>query len=324
MKQHDSSVDSILRSGTSHQHFPDSFQIERQALNLRSHSVREKEAELESRIMKARLWIQIMVIVLAVGGIVIARKAWRARCQLITLDIPNETLDIVLRKVEAQVWKKIRTEESLAGVHVTLHAKDTPLPEVLDLLAAQAGAYWNTLYVVYPNASSLNNLNSTLQGNGNIEAAGWIKIAPRPSERKEGIQPDIGPVRSPEMGSPLEVVVDSSFKNRLTLLQTSNTNEATASFADRTAREVGGKWTTFFAIRKSNMGIGFRMPRKTPLQKVNGPTSSGSSQADSLARPDHEPRPDPMLQPPNPNRKFENLTPEQRVKLAREKHGHGG
>ena len=40
--------------------------------------------------------------------------------------------------------------------------------------------------------------------------------------------------------------------------------------------------------------------------------------------PDGEPSPGQMLRPPDPNRKFRDLTPEQRVQLARQPHGVGG
>ena len=94
--------------------------------------------------MKAKhLFLAIAVLLLAAGGLWFARAAWRAHRQLVTLDIPNATLGVVLRKIEWQVWEKIRTEESLAGVHVKLQVKDRPLPEVLDRLAEQAGARWN-------------------------------------------------------------------------------------------------------------------------------------------------------------------------------------
>src|SRR5213075_702086 len=105
--------------------------------------------------MKAKHLFLVIAALLAAAGLWFARAAWRAHHQLVTLEIPNATLAVVLRKIESQVWKKIRTEESLAGVHVTLHAKDLPLPEVLDRLAKQAGADWNTLYAVYRGAPAL-------------------------------------------------------------------------------------------------------------------------------------------------------------------------
>jgi hypothetical protein len=55
---------------------------------------------------------------------------------------------------------------------------------------------------------------------------------------------------------------------------------------------IGGRWMTEGASHESSRGTGNETP--------NGGPQSGQ-----------------MHQPPNPNRKFEKLTPEERVKLAR-------
>jgi hypothetical protein len=67
---------------------------------------------------------------------------------------------------------------------------------------------------------------------------------------------------------------------------------------------AGGLWLAWAAWRahtfhKSNMAIGIKTPHGRP-------------------------KPDQMLRPPDPTRRFRELTPEQRVKLARQPHGHGG
>ena len=74
------------------------------------------------------------------------------------------------------------------------------------------------------------------------------------------------------------------------------TNEtATAQTAAETAQKVKGKWTTYFALKKSMMGVGFGPPP--------GPGPGM-----------HLPR-------PNPNERFARLTPEQRVEQARQRMG---
>lgn len=294
--------------------------------------------------MKAKHLFLAIAALLAAGGLWLGLAAWRAHRQRVTLDIPNATLAVVLRKIEWQVWKKIRTEESLAGVHVTLHAKDTPLPEVLDRLAEQVGARWNTLYAVYRGTRALKALDSALQGDGKLDPAGWTKIAPNPAAlaepgtdqagplimRKPGDAPEPmpggppggegehgatmmvarqgphgpiifrgGPSGQVEIWSPQELVLESSLSNRLGNDSISTNSAPTTTAAAQTARKVGGRWTTYLAFHKSSMGIGFRMP--------HGP-----------------PKPGQMPHPPNPNRRFENLTPEQRVRLARQPHGIGG
>ena len=280
--------------------------------------------------MKAKHLFLAIAVLLAAGGSWFARAAWRAHRQLVTLDIPNATLGVVLRKIEWQVWEKIRTEESLAGVHVTLHAKDTPLPEVLDRLGAQAGARWNTLYAVYRGPRALKALDCALQGDGKLDPAGWTKIAPNPAALAEPGTRQTGPItfeRGPngqvEMWSPQELVLESSLRNRLGTDSISTNSVPTTAAAAQTARKVDGRWTTYIAFHKSSEGIGFKTPRESaPLNATQLTGKSrvdvGSNMSGAGPTPAHIPR------PPIPNRRFQDFTPEQRVQLARQGHGPGG
>ena len=279
---------------------------------------------------RKHLFIAIAVL-LAAGGLWFARAAWRAHHQLVTLDIPNAKLAVVLRKIEWQVWEKIRTEESLAGVHVTLHAKDMPLPEVLDRLAAQAGACWNTVYAVYRGKPALKALDSALQGDGKLDPAGWTKIVPNPAalaERGRGQASLItfqrgrnGPV---EMWSPQELVLESSLSNRLANDFISTNGVPTTATAAQTARKVGGRWTTYLAFHKSNMGIGLKMPRAPSSDRKSAASSPTASHTGPASGPNSLPKPARIHRPQNPARVFQDFTPEQRVKLARQGHGPGG
>lgn len=114
---------------------------------------------------------------LAVGGGWSGRAAWRAHYQLVSLDVRNAPVAEVLRKIERQTWKKIRAEKGL-DAHITLHVTDKPLRVVLDRIAEQAGAHWSTLYAVYDSSRALRALDSALRGDGQLEPAGWTKIAP--------------------------------------------------------------------------------------------------------------------------------------------------
>jgi len=105
------------------------------------------------------------------------RILWRVHSQLVTLDLRNTPLAEVLHKIERQTWTKIRTESALEA-RVTVHARNKPLRDVLDLLAEQAGAHWSTLYAVYDSTHALERLDSALRGDGNLDPAGWTKLAP--------------------------------------------------------------------------------------------------------------------------------------------------
>jgi hypothetical protein len=109
-----------------------------------------------------------------------------------------------------------------------------------------------------------------------------------------------GPVifRSPngqiDLWSPEELVAETSLSARISSNGATRDLAPTADFATQTARAINGKWTTYLAFRKSNFGIGFSGP--PPGQQHVGP-----------GRP-----------VPNPNEPFANLTPEQRVRQARQ------
>ena len=283
--------------------------------------------------MNAKHLFLAIAVLLAAGGLWFARAAWRAHRQLVTLDIPNATLGVVLRKIEWQVWEKIRTEEALAGVHVKLQVKDTPLPEVLDRLAEQAGARWNTVYAVYRGKRALKALDAALQRDGKLDPVGWTKIAPSPTAFAETrpaqsslITFERGLDGQLEMWSPQELVLESLLSNRFgnVAIDSISTNSVpTTAAAAQTARKVDGRWTTYLAFHKTSMGIGFKMPRESAPLNVEQIASKSSMEVASKM-PGARPKPRPTVRPPNPNRRFENLTPEQRVQLARQGRGPGG
>lgn len=275
-------------------------------------------------------------ILLAAAALCAGRIAWRVKHQLVTLNVRNAPLAEVLRKVEWQTWKKIRTEKIL-DARITLHVKNKPLSYVLDRLGEQAGARWSTVYAVYHSASAVKALDTALRGDGKIEPAGWTKVAPRPpspDEMPPGGAHFAGPTAAPngpgpmgggrrmmmvkrgpngpvmftggadgqmEMWSPEELVMETPLSGRLKA--DSEEPAATAQAAAETARKLKGRWTTFVAFQKSAMGIGFRLPPAAP-NGAGGPDRPGF---------------DPMKH--NPNDRFARLTPEQRVQRARQ---HGG
>jgi len=93
-----------------------------------------------------------------------------------------------------------------------------------------------------------------------------------------------------EMWSPEELVMETPLSARL---GTEDEPMPSPQAAEEAARKVKGKWTTYFAIRKSIMGVGFAGP---------GPG-----------------RPGPGSLKHDPNDRFARLTPEQRVQRARER-----
>jgi len=93
-----------------------------------------------------------------------------------------------------------------------------------------------------------------------------------------------------EMWSPEELVMETPLSARL---GTEDEPAPSPQAAEKAAGKVKGKWTTYFALRKSIMGVGFAGP--------------GSG------------RPGPGSLKHDPNDRFARLTPEQRVQRARER-----
>jgi hypothetical protein len=299
-------------------------------------------------------------LLLGIGALLLAgiawggRVAWRIQHQLVTLDVRNMPLPEVLRKVERQTWKKIRAEQNL-DTRITLHVRNKPLSYVLDRIGEQAGARWSTVYAVYNSAIAVKALDKSLRADSKIESAGWTRVAPKPPPTDEmpeaagqlikgkGMASEAppagarrmmvvqsgsggpvvmvgGPDGKMESWSPEELVTETPLSTRLDDQQLA----PTAKCAAESAKKVNGKWTTFIALRKSPMGIGFKLP---PIDRQGGggaggrlaargpPGSGGPSEP-------HRPNFDPMKH--NPNERFARLTPEQRVQQARERAQGGG
>src|SRR5689334_13393895 len=111
--------------------------------------------------MKAKyLLVVIIAAFLATGGW-IGNAAWRAKRQLVSLDVYQVPLREVLRKIESQTRRKIRSEEKL-DAKITLRVKNESLTAVLDKIAMQAGARWSTVFAVYNSKPSLSSLERSL------------------------------------------------------------------------------------------------------------------------------------------------------------------
>jgi hypothetical protein len=274
--------------------------------------------------MKTKYLVLGIGALLAAGGLWFGRAAWRAHHQLVTLDVRNASLADVLGKIEWQTWKKIRAEKNL-NARITLHVTDKPLPYVLDRLAEQAGARWSTVYAVYDSASALKALDSALRSDGKLEPAGWMKIAPGPQALKppgpneKALPSGLGPApeaSGPPGGQPMTMLFRRAENESMVMQNTAGEVEvwspeelvmesalnpqfggehnetATAAAAEEAARKVRGQWTTYFALRKSSMGMGLGGPPPLP-----GFDLVKQQQNDHFAR----------------------LTPEQRVLRARER-----
>lgn len=257
---------------------------------------------------------------------------------LITLNVRDMPLAEVLEKIEAQTGAKLRAEQSLESARITLHVKSKALQFVLDRIGGQAGAQWSTIYAVYDSASALHALDAALAGDGQLEPAGWTKIAPaavppansppvmhNPAGRDGHMMlfrnTPSGPVMfesapggKMQEWSPEELTTQSSLLPRFG----SNTNLLpTAADAAASAKKVNGQWTTYFAFSKSERGADLARMTAMRLNQARRPPASFNATNGfgkmRLASTNATFAPVSI----NPNDRYANLTPEERVQQAR-------
>jgi type II secretory pathway component HofQ len=84
------------------------------------------------------LFISIAIILVAAGATWIGRSVYRARHNLITIDVYNAPLATVIRQMEQQTRETILAGKGLEA-KVTLAVKNMPLDQVLDRLGRQVG-----------------------------------------------------------------------------------------------------------------------------------------------------------------------------------------
>ena len=92
---------------------------------------------------------------------------------------------------------------------------------------------------------------------------------------------------------------------------------------------AGGLWLARLAwgthtLQKSSLDAGFKTPDGPNFDPNRAVSLPRASQTGPTHDPNNRPEPAQMLRPPDPNRRFTDFTPEQRVEFARKGHGPGG
>ncbi len=285
--------------------------------------------------MKAKyVWAGIATLI-ALGGIGLGRCAWRAHRNLVTLHVRNAPLAEVIRKIEWQTWKRIRADKRF-DTGITLDVKDQPLASVLDRLALQCGARWTTLYAVYGSRRALRKLESALSGEQKLDQVGWKTIAPdgltNPVPGRTGggmvkmVRKDAkggNMTTEEEVWSPVELVLEAQLNSRLS----TNFNQfASSEGAAEAARQLKGSVQTYYVLRPSTMGMGFSGPPfmisrfGSRRQFGDQPTTPGDTNATRLLANTGPSAAD--LEAAMRQRRLEEfgkLTPEQRVRQARQR-----
>jgi len=124
-------------------------------------------------------FLLIGVTVLAVAGLAWAGRAiYRAKKNIVTIDVYNAPLADVIRQLERQTRETILARGDIQ-TKVTLKVKNVPLDTALDQLGRQAGVNWSKWHAVHDSSRALDKLETALRNRSKLEDAGWTNLAPQ-------------------------------------------------------------------------------------------------------------------------------------------------
>lgn len=115
---------------------------------------------------------------MALGALWFGWSAYRASRKLVTLDVREMPVRKVCKLIERQTWETIHVAKPVDG-KVTLRVKDTPLDEVLAIVAEQVNARSSAVYPLYTSKPSLTRLVQLALGEQD-DASGWKAWQNRP------------------------------------------------------------------------------------------------------------------------------------------------
>jgi hypothetical protein len=314
------------------------------------------------RVMRKRFYIGLVVAAVAAGAW-FSRMAWRAHKDLVSLHVRNMPLAQVIKRVERQTWETIIADSRLDTL-VTLSVDNMPLLEVLDRLAEQAAGLVTTVHAVYKSSPAIEKLCTALRNPASGKEEGWTNLAPQllpfmggpgrtmegggPKRRFVGSPPDVlatrnlgaeRPARGGGMirvragadgGPPQEEIITPErlvMEAKLaTGLKTDDPLQPNRADALSVARQVEGKYSVIYALRKSAVGGMMRGPmrrfREGPPESEREDVTENSADTGSEKQRGGPPAPflnaERDAQRANLSR-FMNLTPEQRAQRGRER-----
>jgi hypothetical protein len=147
--------------------------------------------------MKKWIWIGLTAVLLG-GGLWAGHLTWRARHDVVSLDVSNASLDQVINSLQRQTRETIVADTNLHA-KISLHLRNVSLSEALNRVAAQAGALVGAFHAVYHTDRSLAALKTALRHGQAVETAGWTNLAPLFDMPGHFPKPPAGPLA---LGSP--------------------------------------------------------------------------------------------------------------------------
>ncbi len=125
-----------------------------------------------------RIFLLVMAAVFLIGTGWCAYAAYRAHRKLVTLNVHNADVRVVVRSIEWQTWEKIIVHRDVSG-QVTLNVHDMPLNEVLGIISEQTSARWTAIYPLFSTGKSLGALYKVVAGDVATEKNGWSAFQSR-------------------------------------------------------------------------------------------------------------------------------------------------
>lgn len=300
------------------------------------------------------LLITLAAALIAFASFKVYQLVQHARHDLVTLNVSGAPLADVLARVARQTRETIVADQALGGT-ITLHVRKAPLRQVLGQIADQTGAFARIHYAVGGSEGALSRLQSSLRQGQPLEQVGWTNLSARAvggeqppgavvrhaggppgaepaagtTARKVGLQFDReggpgtvratltatdadGVVRTIDL-APERLVMETGVAANLT---STDPIEPAAGQAAMLAHQVGGRWSTLYALEASPLPPGGLPPSLKHFGWAS--TESGASQ-------DGPPVPGDMDATLRRHRfdQLTRLTPEQRARAAAQQPGPG-
>ncbi|HMJ90932.1 MAG TPA: hypothetical protein VK530_14010 [Candidatus Acidoferrum sp.] len=112
-------------------------------------------------------------------------RGYRARLNLVTLNVRNMDVRKVVSKIQWQTWERVIVHKDIAGP-VTIEVKNVPIDDVLNIIGLQVHARWTALYPIYARGAALVPLKKAVRGDITISGSGWTNLFTAPSWRRVG------------------------------------------------------------------------------------------------------------------------------------------
>ena len=103
---------------------------------------------------------------------------WRAHRGLVTLDVRDLDVRLVVKKIAWQTWDDVFVHKDVQG-KVTLKVRDMPAVQVLALVAGQTSSRPSLLYPLYSKGESFTQLKKSLRGEVDPATHGWTNLQGR-------------------------------------------------------------------------------------------------------------------------------------------------